>query len=726
MRENPPCIAMSNTQIDTIQTTQEMYPGRGAILSTIGSWLCVWEIYPILAIAAFLRFYQLTTTEFDADQALILQMARDAINHGLIPATGIIASIRIANPPAVVYLFMIPVAISSNPLWSAIFVGFLNVIGVLLTYIFVRRYYGRIASIIATLLYATAAEPLHFNRFIWQLNIIAPFVVLFIFALFWGVVDRRKGWLFPALVLLGILIQLHVTMVILSLLVLVALLLSPGTVRLRDLALGLIFLLLLFSTYLLWEFSIKFDDLNILLQLLRLHSHFDLTALNYYVLLLHPYGNIPTNSHSLLYKLIPFLEWLSPAMAILIVCALTSMIMGVIFSPHLSKIDSSVDEAGRGSHYPVQKFLQRMSVLWNDFRATPKRCGYVLLLSWQIMPIIILSRHSVPVFPYYLLMVLPGPFIIIGILLSTLAFWFQRQDGKWRIAHYGVYVCTWLVIVAQLLGSTAALIDEASGNNLHGYSYNTLSSLEDALNQVDQLATLHHLNHVYIATDQYTQNSLSYLAEQTRIPTTLFDASRCLVLPNATAGPAALLIGPSDTLSMALLSHFARATLVSRPERLGGVPFQLYIVEPIAVSKLAPSHEAFEHHLQLLESQVQQFRFENSSWLTTRWSYTRSAALGYRTTYTYNMMAQFEGKPGITSKCTSTSIRVGDQLIVTFPLWKNSSIPSSLTITAKSFTTMPLDLSYGSLHFENIRDQNTQPLILQTTEGKSSISLSTS
>ena len=177
---------------------------------------------------------------------------------------------------------------------------------------------------------------------------------------------------------------------------------------------------------------------------------------------------------------------------------------------------------------------------------------------------------------------------------------------------------------------------------------------------------------------------------------------------------------------MALLSHFARATLVSRPERLGGVPFQLYIVEPIAVSKLAPSHEAFEHHLQLLESQVQQFRFENSSWLTTRWSYTRSAAPGYRTTYTYNMMAQFEGKPGITSKCTSTSIRVGDQLIVTFPLWKNSSIPSSLTITAKSFTTMPLDLSYGSLHFENIRDQNTQPLILQTTEGKSSISLSTS
>ncbi len=313
---------MSNAQFDSIQSAKEIYSIKSAILSKLGSWFCVWEIYPILGIAAFLRFYQLTTTEFDADQALIFQMARDAINHGLIPATGIIASIRIANPPAVVYLFMIPAAISSNPIWGAIFVGLLNVIGVLLTYIFVCRYYGRIASIIASLLYATAAEPLHFNRFIWQLNIIAPFVVLFIFALFWGVVDRRKGWLFPALVLLGILIQLHITIVILSSLLLVALVLSPGTVRLRDLALGLTFLLLLFSTYLLWEFSIKFADLNILLQISKLHSQFDLTALNYYGFFLNPYVNIPTNTHSLEYKLVPLLKWLSPTMAIFIVCGL--------------------------------------------------------------------------------------------------------------------------------------------------------------------------------------------------------------------------------------------------------------------------------------------------------------------------------------------------------------------------------------------------------------------
>src|SRR5260370_20861755 len=173
MKVSPSGNGMSNTYFDSIQTAQEFNPDKSAFQKKLSSWMGVWEIVPILAIAAFLRFYQLTTTEFDADQAMVFRMAWDAINHGLIPATSNIASIRIVNPPAVIYLLMIPAAFSSNPLWGAIFVGLLNVIAVLLTYLFVRRYYGRIASIIATLLYATAAKPLHFSRFIWQQNLIA-------------------------------------------------------------------------------------------------------------------------------------------------------------------------------------------------------------------------------------------------------------------------------------------------------------------------------------------------------------------------------------------------------------------------------------------------------------------------------------------------------------------------------------------------------------------------
>src|SRR6266516_4100464 len=203
---------MSSVQTNSTQTTTETHSRRSNILEKICSWLSTWEIYPIVLLAAFLRFYQINTTEFDEDQAMVFRMAHDAIYHELIPATSNIASIRIVNPPAVIYLFMLPAAFSANPIWGVLFVGVFNVIAVLLTYIFVRRYYGRLAAIIASLLYATALNTL--------------FYILFIFALFWGVVDRRKGWLFPALLLLGILVQLHETTIILAVLLLVALLLA--------------------------------------------------------------------------------------------------------------------------------------------------------------------------------------------------------------------------------------------------------------------------------------------------------------------------------------------------------------------------------------------------------------------------------------------------------------------------------------------------------------------
>ncbi len=718
---------MSTVQTNTTQTTTTKTHSRTSnILGKIRSWLSAWEIYPIVLIAAFLRFYQINTTEFDEDQAMVFRMAHDAIYHGLIPATSNIASIRIVNPPAVIYLFMLPAAFSAHPIWGAIFVGLFNVIAVLLTYIFVRRYYGRLAAIIASLLYATAFSTLFYSRFIWQQNLVAPFVVLFIFALFWGVVDRRKGWLFPALLLLGILVQLHETTIILAVLLLVALLLAPGTVRWRDLALGVASLLFIFFTYLLWEFSAKFADMKILLQLAKLHARFDTQALDYYRLFLNPYNHVPTNTHALLYMLIPLLEPVRRFILLLTAGGFVTAIAGLI---HLTRRGGSgVDVGGGRLRRPVLAGFHALRAIWTEFRATPQRCGYLLLLTWQIVPILILSRHAVPIYPYYLLMVMPGPFIFIGLFLSSLVSWLQRHRRGWNILRYGVYAITCLVIVAQLLGSFAAITDEANGNNPHGYSYNTLNSLEDALAEADRLALDRHLNHVYVTTDGYTQAALRYLAEQIQTPTTLFDASHCLVLPNPAAGPAVLLVGPDDTLTGALLSQFAIATLVDQPERLGGAPFHLYIVQSMGGPKPYTTNEAFVNNLQLLDNQAQQLRFDNSAWLATRWSYVRSAAPNYRTTYTYSMKALLNGNgnqgSSVSSQCVSTSTRAGDQLIVAFQQPNGTFLPVSVTISAMSYTTMPLNVSYGPFRLENIRDQRTQPSFLQTSAGTSGITLS--
>jgi len=728
------------------------------LLGKVRSWLCTWEIYPILFVAAFLRFYQINTGEFDGDQALVFRMAHDAIYHGLLPATSNIASIRVVNPPAVIYLLMLPAAFSANPLWGYVFVGLLNVIAVLLTYIFVRRYYGRLAAIIASLLYATAAEPVYFSRFIWQQNLIAPFVVLFIFALFWGVVERRRGWLFPALLLLGILIQLHETTIILCVPLLVALLLAPGTVRWRDVTLGVASLLLIFFPYLLWELSTKFSDLHTILQVSMLHARFDNQALFYFGLFLSPYDHLPTNTHSLLYSLVPFLAWVLPVMLLLLVCALALAVIltrrgggredegrgrlrrpGIEAPPSFPRRGGGGEDEGKGRlrrpglEVPrppgrlMWERLRRLGLGWTEFRSTPQRCGFFLLLVWQIVPILFLSRHAVPLFPYYLLLLMPGPFILIGIFLSTALRWLKHHGRQWHILNYGVYTLACFLLIAQLLGSMAAITDQANGNIPHGYSFNTLNSLQDALAEADQLALHQHLNHVYIATDQFTQVALRYLAEQMQTPTTLFDASHCLVLPNPADGPAVLLVGPYDQLTGVLLSQFAITTLVDQPKRLGGVPFQLYVVQPIAPSELTSSNQDFVNNLHLLDNQAQALNFNNSTWLTSRWSFMRSASPKYRFTYIYAMKALLNDSSNdglsVSSQCISTSIRAGDQLIVTFELPEGTSVPSSVTISATTYTTMPLDLSYGPIHLENVRDQSTPLAALNTIAGTASITL---
>jgi hypothetical protein len=720
---------MSSVQTNSTQTITETRAHRSNLQNKIRSWLSAWEIYPILSIAACLRLYQINTMEFDEDQAMVFRMAHDAIYHGLIPATSNIASIRIVNPPAVIYLFMVPAAFSANPIWGAIFVGLSNVIAVLLTYIFVRRYYGRLAAVIASLLYATASNTLFYSRFIWQQNLIAPFVVLFLFALFWGVVDRRKGWLFPALLSLGILVQLHETTIILSVLLLVAFLFAPGTVRWRDVVLGVTALLLIFSTYLLWEFSTKFADLTVLLRLTKVPAHFDTQALDYYRHFLDPYVHAPTNTQTLLYMLLPYIGWLHRFMLFSLLCGFATAIVGcfavLIMTEQPDSRRGGVDEWWGRLRRPVGAGFHALYGAWTDFRATPKRCGYLLLLIWQVVPILILSRHSVPIYPYYLLMVMPGPFIFIGLFLSALASWFQRRGRWWSIPGYGVYIIACFAIVAQLLSSFAGIVDNATGSSSHGYSYNTLNSLEDALTEADQLALHHHLNHVYITTDQYTQAAFRYLAEQLQTPVTLFDASQCLVLPGPTSGPAVLLVGPYDTLTGALLNRFAMATLIDKPARLGGAPFQLYIVRPSGSPMPRTTNEAFVNNLQLLDDQAQQLRFDNSTWLTTRWRFLHSAEPNYRTTYTYTMLERFNTdsnqRSSVSSQCISTSKRAGDQLVVAFRQHKGASVPSPVTISATSFITNPLMLSFGPFRFENIRDQRTQPSFLRTSTGQSGL-----
>ncbi len=697
-----------------------------------------WEIYLILLVAGFLHLYQLNTSEFDGDQAVIFGLAREAVHFGLLPIVSNQASIGTEHPPALIYLLMIPAVLSADPLWAVVTVGLFNMLAVLLTYFFTRHYYGWLAGIIAALLYTAAAKPLNYSRFIWQPNMLAPFIMLFMFALFWGGVERRRGWFFPAVFLFGVIYQLHEISAVLVIPLLVTLVLAPGTLRWRDLVLALISLLVIFSPYIVWEYSSRFADVYIVLDMAKLHAHIDSDAIYFYQFFLSPNGfgfyyQVPADSTSILRLFGPILFWLRHILWLLVAGGLVTagglaLWPRVTWHPQGVPLHVTSHSAAENRNVVTPRARVRFApisllrIWWTDFRAAPYRCGLVLLLVWQVVPILLLSRHSLPLYPHYLLMLMPGPFILAGIFVAQAVKWTSRRRWYWSGLRYSIYAIAALTVIAQLVTCTATLIDFTDGTYKHSRNFNDLGSLQHALSEADQLALQHHLNRVYITTDRSTQSSLHYLSQQMQTPTTLFDDSRCLVLPNASDGPAVLLVSPYAQLTLALLHEYATATLVDETARLGAPPFQLYIAASRRVTEQPSKSETFIDNLQFINLQRQHLNLVDPIWLVSRWNLLRSAHLHTRTTYNYAMTA-FTNTNNYPrhSLCTFTAIRPGDQLFVAFALPHDPFMPALATIEGQFYTITPYSPSFGPLHLETDQTHDSPKILLRTIQGEDRI-----
>ncbi len=682
-------------------------------LAHLRTWLCSWEIYPLVAVAAFLRLYLLNTSEFDADQANIFRLAYDAIAHGHLIATSNMASIGIYNPPATEYFLMVSALLSANPLAGAIWTAFLSILAVVLTYVFVRRYYGRLAATISASFYGTATVPLSYARFMWNQNFLLLFVPLFIAVLFWGVVERRRGWLGPAIFLQGLLIQLHATGALLAVPLVGALLLAPWkTFRWRDLLFGALGLLIIYAPYLLWLMYSHYRDVHILLaasanpvliddQSLLAYEHF-LTSF--------PYAN-PGGPNSLLYPYLWAMTWLGPVLTGLTVVSMVLALVLVIRS------SCQQDAAAKRSAVTLPGTLLQW---WQALRASPFRCGLLILLLWQL-PVLYLLRHSVYLHAPYFIIFQPGPFILLGFLLARLVTWAVCSARWGRVVPWLIYAFSILVVLIQLFASTGFILDRALGRigddgspSAKDY-FNTISSLTQAMNEAEQVAQQHHLNRIYVSSDVATQSALRYLAELTPTPTTVM-SNACLVLPAPTAGPAVLLVAPYNNVIDDLATNVAHATLVASPPRLGGPPFRIYIVNPLSSQPAAT--QTLSQSLNFIDEQP--VALQGTSDIVTRWSLLHSVQPSDSTTYTYDMInlaVAHETQP----ECTLTSQRAGDQLLVVY----KKPAQATLAIQVQSYETVPVTFTVKHLllTFDTFATQEVSWQILRTRDGKESISI---
>ncbi len=685
----------------------------------VRAWITHWELYLILLVAAFLRLYRINTTEFNADQADIFQMAHNAVSHGHLVATSNIASIGIFNPPGIIYFLMLAAAFSANPLAGTLLTAFLSILAVFLTYAMTCRYYGRLAAAIAASLFAVAAAPIFYSRFMWNQNLLLFFVPLFIGVLLYGVIERRNGWLAPAIVLVGLLAQLHGSGFLLAAPLVVAFVLAPGTVRVRDILLGALAFFVIYSTYLLWLVHSHYRDITIFLASIRHPSVIDNQALVFFMQFLSPYGfdpnNVPlANRQSLLFRLSPLLLALAFLMgAVVLYSAAMALVLALRTDP--ARRDARVKEKTG-----LVAIWQSVVGWWTELRASPYRCALWVLLSWQLVPLIYLLRHSIKLHSHYFIMLMPGPFLLFAICVVKMIDWTGLHASWGRILRFSLYGLTIFLIAAQLLGGLALVLDTTRGRFNADYNrFNDLQSLQHALGEADQLAQQRHLRRIYISTDDIRRSAFYYLSEQMSMPTTVFDNS-CALLPDLKAGPVVLLTGPNDDLTTAITERFANAMLVDRPARLGGAPFRLYIVTPLPQRVVKPQILSLD--VQFLGAKDSQI-FQNKSWLITRWEllHTKLAASG--TTYTYRFTGSQNAQQS-SSQCTLTATQAGDQLLI--PLMQTVMHQRSMDVQVQSFTTRPdtLSVHLGStfvLHFDTYNRVNTPQTVLHTGTGEKTI-----
>jgi len=701
------------------------------------SWLSYWEIYLILLVAAALRFYMINVTEFDGDQATIFSMAHDAVSHGSLVATSNVASIGIVNPPAIIYILMLPAAFSANPVWGAVLTALFATLSVLLTYVFVHRYYGRLAATIAAFLYATAALSVFYSRFIWQQNLLLFFVPLYIFLLFRGAVARRRGWLGPALLLLGLLFQLHGSTLLLVVPLLVALAVAPYTVRWRDVVLGLFLVMLIYAPYMLWEASVHFHDISVLFNTTGRPSRFDAEALVLYQFLLSPYNVLSISPRSLLFPFVPWFTaiwWMTIALVIVSAFLAFGLVLG------LRSASSQVCESRNA-------IFRKVRLWWSGLCASPYRCGLSILLCWQIVPLLALIRHSIILYPHYFIMFMPGPFILAGLFIAEAIMWLRRP-GKWAIVgRSALWGMMTIIMIAQTIGATVSVIDLTDGNfvdSTHtlasGY-YNDLNSLQHALSETDQIAQERHLNHVYIDADGATIDAFRYLSAQMHTPTTVFSDS-CSLLPNLAHGPVVLLVGAHSDLTETLLPRFVTASLIATPARLGGPPFRVYILS--SVRQFLTVEDTLAPNLQLVGTQS--FTFQYAPFILTRWRFLLSQPSVAGTLYSYNIDLVSNAADVAplhqnirgdtvrrathrikTVKCALTSVQAGDQLLVSFQVPPGHQTPFNLQIQAATMKgdDITVGLPSFTLAFETFRSLHSTQQTLVSKSGSKFVLVST-
>ena len=396
----------------------------------------------IIVLAAGLRLSRLDLAEFKSDEAGVEREALALVNEGRFPAVGPSSSQGPAHPPLQIYLLAMPFAITQDPRLAVFLVAVVHIGAAVVIYLIGERFFDRRAGLIAAFLFAVNPWAVYYARKIWTQN--WPLATtLFIFFLLLFVVERRSRALVGAALALVGLVGTHLGGIAFVIVAVPFLILFRGQIERRWFVIAVLILLLFALPYLHHDATHDWENLRGFFELGVGDVEIDLDAARFAMWLSSGFHlqDLTGARHVQFVDGLLDLRWLD-------VLAMALLGVGVIYLI-----------------FRVTRDLWRRHVGWKQ---SVGRDSIILL--WLLVPVVLQTRHSQPVYPHYFILLYPVQFLIIGILLSDASDWARaRLDprlGRLILAGFVALltiIAVWQVYLGQRFTHFVAQYDTPDG-----------------------------------------------------------------------------------------------------------------------------------------------------------------------------------------------------------------------------------------------------------------------
>lgn len=163
----------------------------------------------IFLLSSIFRVFFLNLIEFKSDEATTVYQTVQFFDNPYLIQRGLISGTGVYNFPLFNYVMILLALWSRDPLVLSGMTALINSFLIGLFYLIIKKYYGQMTAIFASLLLAFSPWGVLFSRKIWAQDLINLLFIPFLYFLHELILKKNVKVLVPLVILLMLLIQLH-------------------------------------------------------------------------------------------------------------------------------------------------------------------------------------------------------------------------------------------------------------------------------------------------------------------------------------------------------------------------------------------------------------------------------------------------------------------------------------------------------------------------------------